>query len=524
VKAVCIIYVIIIIRRVIMICKHCQAENADDAVFCKNCGKRLDGMVECPECKTLNPEDSRFCKNCGKLLSGKNMCQKCGTEYEGKFCPVCGTSADGKAPAAAAQPENGGYAQGDAAIAAAPVDTAHGWRKWVMLAGSIAGLVGVVLAVLFTYLIKIVPYGFEILGSVGADGTTYGAYSVSLGWLVGDALDVAKAKMDTLDLVTSFGSPDFWSGYEVAYVVDAYVPIIFTLIVLWATILTVVINAIIAIVRYVNVLRGKQTKSVDRPTIAAILTFIFGAFLIKSIWVSSSSASMMGISHEAGYKFDGATVAGIVLTCICMCLFIGSRIAVKGKELIKVKSIVNLSACALGIVFISVIWSSVTGSAIGYKSTEVGYGSMKASFGFPLVLQELDLTDINGHITSASVDSPDLTMITLMSIFGFIGVTLVSSLALSAMTKLLTNVMSDEKKSALADGIVLTVFSVIFLVISIVTINELFNVLGWDEYEGEAPDKVMTAGILAVVFAVLTLVVSIAEKIVDKTLSNKGVY
>ncbi len=509
-----------------MICKHCQAENADDAVFCKNCGKRLDGMIECPECKALNPEDSRFCKNCGKLLNGKNLCQKCGTEYEGKFCPVCGTSADGKAPAAAApaaQPA-GGNAQGDVAVAAETVDTTHGWRKWVMLAGSIAGLVGVVLAVLFTYLIKVVPYGFEILGTLGADSTTYGTYSVSLGWLLGDALDVADAKMDLLKLVTESGSPDFWSGYEMAYVVDAYVPIIFTLVVLWATILTVVINAIIAIIRYVSVLRGKQTKSVERPTIAAILTFIFGACLIRSIWVSTSSSSMMGISAEAGYKFDGATVAGIVLTCLCLCLFIGSRIAVKGKELIKVKSIVSLSACALGIVFISVVWSSVTGSVIGYKATEAGYGSMKASFGFPIALNELDLSDISGHVTSGSVDSPDLTMITLMSIFGFIGVTLVSALALSAMTKYLTNVMSDEKKSTLADGIVLTVFSVIFLVISIVTINELFNVLGWDEYESEAPDKVMTAGILAVVFAVLTLVASVAERIVNKVLSNKGVY
>ena len=31
-----------------MECKKCSAVNPEEAVFCRNCGKRLDGKVSCP--------------------------------------------------------------------------------------------------------------------------------------------------------------------------------------------------------------------------------------------------------------------------------------------------------------------------------------------------------------------------------------------------------------------------------------------------------------------------------------------
>lgn len=33
-----------------MNCQFCNAENVDDAVFCKECGKRIDGKTVCPAC------------------------------------------------------------------------------------------------------------------------------------------------------------------------------------------------------------------------------------------------------------------------------------------------------------------------------------------------------------------------------------------------------------------------------------------------------------------------------------------
>lgn len=51
-----------------MKCNYCGSENNDDAVYCKVCGRRLDGMMSCPKCKKLIDEDSEFCNYCGTSL------------------------------------------------------------------------------------------------------------------------------------------------------------------------------------------------------------------------------------------------------------------------------------------------------------------------------------------------------------------------------------------------------------------------------------------------------------------------
>ena len=48
-----------------MQCQYCGVENLENAVFCKKCGRRLDGMAVCPSCKNLTPADGEFCINCG---------------------------------------------------------------------------------------------------------------------------------------------------------------------------------------------------------------------------------------------------------------------------------------------------------------------------------------------------------------------------------------------------------------------------------------------------------------------------
>lgn len=48
-----------------MKCNNCGTENPDEALFCKNCGARLDGNATCPHCGKLLPADSKFCMYCG---------------------------------------------------------------------------------------------------------------------------------------------------------------------------------------------------------------------------------------------------------------------------------------------------------------------------------------------------------------------------------------------------------------------------------------------------------------------------
>ncbi|MDE6362074.1 MAG: zinc ribbon domain-containing protein [Clostridia bacterium] len=55
-----------------MECYHCGQENNDGAVFCKQCGQRVDGKEQCPSCGQLIDCDSTFCEYCGCNIQETN--------------------------------------------------------------------------------------------------------------------------------------------------------------------------------------------------------------------------------------------------------------------------------------------------------------------------------------------------------------------------------------------------------------------------------------------------------------------
>ena len=47
-------------------CPYCGIDNSNEAVFCRECGKRIG--IRCPSCGTVNIIDGKFCRICGKNL------------------------------------------------------------------------------------------------------------------------------------------------------------------------------------------------------------------------------------------------------------------------------------------------------------------------------------------------------------------------------------------------------------------------------------------------------------------------
>src|SRR5215813_13271314 len=49
-----------------MICQQCRSENSFEAIFCDQCGARLE--TACPKCGEPNRPEAKFCRNCGQLI------------------------------------------------------------------------------------------------------------------------------------------------------------------------------------------------------------------------------------------------------------------------------------------------------------------------------------------------------------------------------------------------------------------------------------------------------------------------
>jgi len=50
-----------------MICAQCDSENSFNAIFCDQCGVRLE--TACPKCGERNRQGAKFCRNCGQLIN-----------------------------------------------------------------------------------------------------------------------------------------------------------------------------------------------------------------------------------------------------------------------------------------------------------------------------------------------------------------------------------------------------------------------------------------------------------------------
>src|SRR5215472_8577983 len=50
-----------------MRCSQCKSENLSDAVFCAECGSKIE--LTCPSCSVTNPLGSKFCRKCGTALT-----------------------------------------------------------------------------------------------------------------------------------------------------------------------------------------------------------------------------------------------------------------------------------------------------------------------------------------------------------------------------------------------------------------------------------------------------------------------
>lgn len=402
---------------IIMICKNCETENSEGAVYCKNCGTRLDGKHICPSCGNENDSDAKICVSCGKPME-----QQSGAKTE-----------------------------------KTPVE----WKKWVELAGGICAMVGVFVVLLCTFLLGI-------------------RVSIS-GGMVAQEQNIWHYFGDAWKQLEELGDPD------VTLKAALYTEAILGLLISIATIVTTLVFSILAAVRFGMKTAKKSEKDYLKCALGAVLSFICGTALLVAMNAMESEGASL-VPNAAG-------VAGIVCGVIFISACLGSRIAVKGKDLLTKNSVMQLAFTAGALVLLSIAVAFATKPAC-IMDGEGGSGNVS------LLAWATSLGMVSGM--------EDYTMpfaFSMLAMFIQIGAVIAGVYAIGSR---MMNLVTDRPNSGFKSNDFFTVLSALFLIFAIVAMKTSENKL----------DDMVNFGyanvIVELVFAVLAYTLAIVYKVLTK--------
>lgn len=463
-----------------MICKYCETENVDDAVFCKACGKRIDGSVPCPKCGNLNVGDSTFCIKCGARLDGKTQCPSCGTVHDGAFCPHCGKPSQAETAKKAEKPCKG--------------EAASGWKKPVNLVGSVLLFLGALCAFAFVFCI-----GFSVAEQ-----------SVSMWEYFGSAYSDVAEQLDGLTEYSSF------------YEINMYLPNIICTVLFAATLIAVAVLAILAAVRFVQNLLGKSERTADKYSVATFFAYLAGVTALLFMHYIMLSASGAGVKELQKTTMNGATLAGVILGAVFLGLGVGCRIAVYGKELKNSSVLLKLICAAVGLTCIAIAWTFAAQAAgIVGKSGVVSSSkiAVKCGFSFALIITLLAQQNLNVEKLDEEVVNAYALSLTAL----ILGIALIVLFALIAIRR--ARNFSEKGGSVLGLSIAAFVVALAYLIVSIFALDAFvatgISALDYVGVSGTTETTISyAAAIVCLVFAALNLATSVAQLAVGSALEK----
>ena len=473
-----------------MNCQFCGAENFETAVYCSNCGKRLDGKTSCPTCGALCEEGALYCSACGTRLDGKNVCPQCGTAFEGNFCPSCGAAADGN------KRKN----------ASAGTST---WKKILKLVGESLAAAAALVGLIFTFVIgcKVAFPGNEntlnSFASLLPNATTEIDHWYFFGKVYTEIEETIARLIRYSDQISDFAQ------------INLYTYAVFGTVTSALTLISVCVLSLLTAVRFTRHLTGKTEKSAGPLACATYAAFLAGALTMRGLYGVIIDAQMrystMSESVTGGLVFNSATVAGIVLGGIFTGAYLICTIVSRGRELREKGTVLNIAFAAVGLVFACLVLA-FAGMAPGgitlTDSTSTGSSTLSIRLSFPTMLQV-----IAGRFYRLPYDgSADATYF-LCTFAALIGIVVV---ALAGANFALLLQSTEKKRAPIAVPVALAVFCAIYLVLTIVA-TEFFveNVLA-SELTGSEFVKTYAPAIVTLVFGVLSCILAGVRRALTK--------
>lgn len=443
-----------------MVCKYCETENVDDAVFCKACGKRIDGKTICPRCGKLNDDDSVFCVHCGARIDGKKQCASCGTVFEGRYCPHCGVPST--------KAKSGGASS-----------AGSGWRNPVNLIGGIMLFLAALSAFAFVFCI-----GFSAMGQ-----------TVNIWHYFGKAYEETGINLDGLNEYSSF------------YELNQYLPSVICTLLSAAVLVAVITLTVLALIRFVRNLTGKTEKTVDRFAFSAYFVYLAGVTALFAVHYASVSIDGLA-SATVKTCMNGATVAGISLGAVFLGLGVGCRIAVYGKELQNRSVLLKLICATVGFVFLALAWTyaaQAAGIAVAGSSVSSSGGKSKLGVGFMMIVDDLTASCVTQKLEGTAVSAYALSLTALA-----LEIALIVLFALIAIRR--ARNFSEKGNAVLGLSIAAFAVALVYLIVSVFAINSYCETLGVGDFTvNYAP------AVVCLIFSGLNLATSIVQRAVGST-------
>lgn len=464
-----------------MQCKFCGVENPGDAIFCKSCGKRVDGTVTCPEC--------------GKTCEGEaSFCIYCGARFEKEEVYVKAEKADKSV-----------IVQGESACAGKERSAAR-WaiaQKILQIISLSSAIAVAGFALIFVFLL-----GTSLTASFGGgrvvstNNYIYYYFRNAFVWFADLASD-------------SYGSSD-----SDMYYITRLIPLFIGAAISAGALISVCTLSIMAIVYCSLSLAGKGKKSGEKYAIASFGVLLAAAVSLVALENFSTGESIINVS----VNLSKVSAAGISLCGVFFAIYLGCCIAIRAKEFTNkdfaVKSSLSLASVALTFVVIGIFAVSaytfalggVGGIKMGILGVSRAAGEIAEGYGAGLLLYFGNLVRSNENmaiVTNAYVlVALSVTAYVLLVCMVFVGV--------AAIVKHVTQVTNKDVKGRLTYGIVFAVLAIAFLTFIAVAASEYFKAA--ESIAGNSADLKITypVPIVVTVLSVALLAVSIVQICFEK--------
>ncbi len=373
--------------------------------------------------------------------------------------------------------------------------------KALHLAGGICLIAGALLALVFAFFI-----GNTVTMTVAQGYYTDASETVTTGMIWDDFGPSYKSLAMIFEYMEEY-SGDFQMSF--------YLPAVLSTIVGAGTLISVIVLAVIAALKYGAHFKNPSAKY-EKYALAAIITFIAGALAYFTI----SSVSLNTLTASSSYERDltitvtpsAISKTGMILVGILVGAYFVLKVASQGKALADKGAIPNLVFTVCSLVFTAIALSFVI-----EVTTEVsGWEGITANLNFQAITVALATLNQPNALKAKPVEIDGYaSAYGLSATLQFLQIGVIAAIAVVLIQKI--SHYPNQKRTGMVESIVLCGLTLVYFILTCVCISEAnyyLNELTTDASMYHDYLTLLSAPIALLVTAILNVAVSVLNKVV----------